>query len=155
MVQRGNEHGLSFVEVLVSLAVLSFIALSVMTMVTTAVHLNKLSEERSIATALAAERIQQMKALDYQSAANYTNYSVPGETAAALERGAESVEGTIDGKPWVQKPFPYQGKCLAWLREAMPPPLSQPPMTHQSWRAIPDELVRLGRETQLLSCWQP
>ncbi|MFQ5416096.1 MAG: glutathione S-transferase C-terminal domain-containing protein [Myxococcota bacterium] len=38
--------------------------------------------------------------------------------AAALERGAARVEGRIDGKPWVQKPFPYQGKCLAWLREA-------------------------------------
>ena len=21
-------------------------------------------------------------------------------------------------KPWIQKPFPYQGKCLRWLREA-------------------------------------
>jgi glutathione S-transferase len=38
--------------------------------------------------------------------------------ADALERGAERVEGTVDGRPWVQKPFPYQGKCLAWLREA-------------------------------------
>jgi glutathione S-transferase len=38
--------------------------------------------------------------------------------AAALESGAEQMEATIDGKPWVQKPFPYQGKCLRWLREA-------------------------------------
>jgi glutathione S-transferase len=38
--------------------------------------------------------------------------------AAALERGAERVECTIDGRPWEQKPFPYQRKCLAWLREA-------------------------------------
>lgn len=37
--------------------------------------------------------------------------------AAALQRGVESVETTIDGKPWVQRPFPYQGKCLMWLRE--------------------------------------
>ncbi len=37
--------------------------------------------------------------------------------SAALERGAERVEGTIDGRPWVQRPFPYQGKCLRWLRE--------------------------------------
>jgi glutathione S-transferase len=36
--------------------------------------------------------------------------------ADALERGAERVECAIDGKPWVQKPFPYQGKCLAALR---------------------------------------
>ena len=38
--------------------------------------------------------------------------------AEALARGAERVEGTIDGRRWVQQPFPYQGKCLRWLREA-------------------------------------
>ncbi|MGH3054949.1 MAG: glutathione S-transferase, partial [Gaiellaceae bacterium] len=38
--------------------------------------------------------------------------------AAALKKGAERVDCTIDGKPWVQQPFPYQGKCLQWLREA-------------------------------------
>jgi len=37
--------------------------------------------------------------------------------AAALERGAEQVVCTIDGRPWVQRTFPYQGKCLRWLRE--------------------------------------
>jgi glutathione S-transferase len=37
--------------------------------------------------------------------------------ADALARGAEKVECTIDGRPWVQKPFPYQGKCLRALRE--------------------------------------
>jgi len=37
--------------------------------------------------------------------------------ADALARGAEQVECTLDGRPWVQKPFPYQGKCLRWLRE--------------------------------------
>jgi glutathione S-transferase len=37
--------------------------------------------------------------------------------AAALEAGAEQVECEIDGQKWVQKPFPYQGKCLRWLRE--------------------------------------
>ncbi len=35
----------------------------------------------------------------------------------ALAAGAEQVETTIDGRPWVQKPFPYQGKCLGWIRE--------------------------------------
>ncbi len=38
--------------------------------------------------------------------------------AEALERGAERVECTIAGQKWVQKPFPDQGKCLRWLREA-------------------------------------
>lgn len=37
--------------------------------------------------------------------------------AKALQAGAERVECEIDGRPWVQKPFPYQGKCLMWLRE--------------------------------------
>ena len=36
--------------------------------------------------------------------------------AAALEAGAEKVECEIDGAPWVQQPFPYQGRCLAELR---------------------------------------
>lgn len=37
--------------------------------------------------------------------------------AKALRSGAERVETEIDGKPWIQQPFPYQGKCLQWLRE--------------------------------------
>ncbi|MBX3504225.1 MAG: glutathione S-transferase N-terminal domain-containing protein [Parvibaculum sp.] len=37
--------------------------------------------------------------------------------AKALTAGAEKVETEIDGRPWVQQPFPYQGKCLQWLRE--------------------------------------
>ncbi len=38
--------------------------------------------------------------------------------ADALARGADQVETEIAGRPWVQKPFPYQGKCLAWLRDS-------------------------------------
>ncbi len=37
--------------------------------------------------------------------------------AAALESGSERVECRIDGTRWVQQPFPYQAKCLRWLRE--------------------------------------
>ena len=37
--------------------------------------------------------------------------------ADALTRGAERVECEVDGRPWVQRPFPYQAKCLAALRE--------------------------------------
>jgi len=37
--------------------------------------------------------------------------------AAALERGEKQVECQIDGRPWVQQSFPYQAKCLRWLRE--------------------------------------
>jgi glutathione S-transferase len=38
--------------------------------------------------------------------------------AAALASGADRVECAIDGRPFAQAPFPYQGKCLAALREA-------------------------------------
>ena len=38
--------------------------------------------------------------------------------AAALENGVDRLETVIDGQPWEQKPFPYQGKCLRWLQEA-------------------------------------
>jgi glutathione S-transferase len=38
--------------------------------------------------------------------------------AEAVERKAEQVETEISGRPWVQKPFPYQRKCLGWLRES-------------------------------------
>ncbi|MEW6268416.1 MAG: glutathione S-transferase family protein [Thermodesulfobacteriota bacterium] len=34
----------------------------------------------------------------------------------ALARGADAVVCRIDGARWEQKPFPYQGKCLRWLR---------------------------------------
>jgi glutathione S-transferase len=37
---------------------------------------------------------------------------------AALDAGAEQVEAEIAGKRWVQRPFPYQRKCLRWLRES-------------------------------------
>jgi glutathione S-transferase len=37
--------------------------------------------------------------------------------AKALARGADEVRVTIDAKPWVQQPFPYQGRCLKWLRD--------------------------------------
>jgi glutathione S-transferase len=38
--------------------------------------------------------------------------------ARALANGASEVRCEIDGLPWVQQPFPYQGKCLKWMREA-------------------------------------
>jgi glutathione S-transferase len=45
--------------------------------------------------------------------------------AAAMAAGGDRVECEIDGQPWVQEPFPYQAKCLRWLREeyaALPDP---------------------------------
>ncbi len=38
--------------------------------------------------------------------------------ARALATGANEVDAVVDDKPWRQPPFPYQGKCLKWLRDA-------------------------------------
>ena len=38
--------------------------------------------------------------------------------ARAVAEGADAFEAVVDGKPWVQRPFPYQAKCVKWLREA-------------------------------------
>jgi hypothetical protein len=35
----------------------------------------------------------------------------------AVEEGATQVRTEIDGKEWVQEPFPYQAKCLQWIRQ--------------------------------------
>ena len=36
---------------------------------------------------------------------------------SAVKAKAEQVRAEVDGQPWVQNPFPYQAKCLGWLRE--------------------------------------
>lgn len=38
--------------------------------------------------------------------------------AQALQAGADKVETQVEGLPWTQQPFPYQGKCVQWLRES-------------------------------------
>lgn len=38
--------------------------------------------------------------------------------AEAIEHGRPQVETEIAGRAWVQQPFPYQRKCLGWLRES-------------------------------------
>ena len=38
--------------------------------------------------------------------------------ASALAAGADEVVCEIDGQEYRQGPFPYQGKCLGWVREA-------------------------------------
>ncbi len=37
--------------------------------------------------------------------------------AQAVMAGAQSFETTIDGRPWTQPTFPYQAKCLKWIRD--------------------------------------
>ncbi len=80
---RRSQSGMTLMELVVSMGVLSFIALSVATMVSTSVHLDKMAQERSVATSLAAERMMQMTSLPFQLPANYTQYQLAEETAAA------------------------------------------------------------------------
>ena len=37
--------------------------------------------------------------------------------ARALDSGADRVEAEVDGELWTQRPFPYQAKCLQWVRQ--------------------------------------
>lgn len=37
--------------------------------------------------------------------------------AEALAAGEKEMRAEVDGQPWVQPSFPYQGKCLWWLNE--------------------------------------
>jgi hypothetical protein len=36
--------------------------------------------------------------------------------ARALQAGEKQFETIIDGKRWEQPSFPYQGRCLAWIK---------------------------------------
>ncbi len=38
--------------------------------------------------------------------------------AHAVMTGADEVRTEVDGQPWTQQPFPYQAKCLGWLRQS-------------------------------------
>ncbi len=37
--------------------------------------------------------------------------------ASALQAGEKTWEAEIDGAPWTQQTFPYQGKCLTWINQ--------------------------------------
>jgi glutathione S-transferase len=36
--------------------------------------------------------------------------------SAAIDQGLDQVTTEVEGKVWTQQPFPYQAKCLQWLR---------------------------------------
>jgi hypothetical protein len=38
--------------------------------------------------------------------------------ARAVMSGAAEVTAQVDGQVWTQNPFPYQAKCLGWLRQS-------------------------------------
>ncbi len=81
--QRSRESGMTLIEVMVSLALLGLVAVGIMTMLVASIRQNKLAEMRSIATGLAAGRLQQVVSHPYMGASSYTEYKLPEETAAA------------------------------------------------------------------------
>lgn len=81
--RHSKETGLTIVELIVSLGILSFIALSVTTMVTTSMHLDKLAQERSIATSLSSERIMQITSRPFKVVGDVADYALPEETVLA------------------------------------------------------------------------
>ncbi|MCH2567784.1 MAG: hypothetical protein MKZ98_04385, partial [Pseudomonadales bacterium] len=36
--------------------------------------------------------------------------------ARAIDQGIEEVNTEVEGARWIQQPFPYQARCLSWLR---------------------------------------
>lgn len=95
-----SEQGMSLVEVLVGLLLLAFIALGVMTFLGSVMKQNQLSLERSIATGIASERIQQITSMPYQTSANFAKYKLPEETATAGTPATLTTPvGSVPGEP--------------------------------------------------------
>ena len=78
-----SERGMTLIEVLIALAILGFVSLAIMNMISLSLHLDGIAKERSIATSLASARIQRLASMPLQIAADYTNYLLPEETATA------------------------------------------------------------------------
>ena len=78
--RRQSERGMTLVEVLLSLALLSFVVLGSISLLTVSTRQNNLAKNRSIATNLAAERLDHLTATSYHDAADYAAYLLPGET---------------------------------------------------------------------------
>ena len=78
-----SEGGMTLIEVLVALAIMGFVSLAIMNMISLSLHLDGIAKERSIATSLASARIQRLTSMPLQISADYANYLLPEETAAA------------------------------------------------------------------------
>jgi type II secretory pathway pseudopilin PulG len=74
---------MTLIEVLVSLTILLVVGLGAVQLLVFSMRLNSLASQRSVATGLASERIQQLVSQRYQGVANYLNYKLPYETASA------------------------------------------------------------------------
>jgi len=95
-----KERGLSLIEVLVALLLLSFVALGSVSLLTVSLKQNKLAGRRSEATSLALERLDNIMAQEFQGSTTYANYALPGEVVLAGPPATlTSNYGTIPGFP--------------------------------------------------------
>ncbi len=83
LASRRSEAGMTLVEVMVCVALLGFVTVGIMALLTVAMRQNKLAQMRSVATGLGSGRIQQITSLTYQGSATYLKYKLPYEVAAA------------------------------------------------------------------------
>lgn len=77
----GSAKGFTLVEALVSVALLGFVAMGVMGLLSTVIRQNKLAKERSTATALASERLNEITAQPFRASVDYLRYKLPEESA--------------------------------------------------------------------------
>ena len=97
---RKTERGFTLVEMLVSILLLAFVALGSVSLLTVSLHQNKLAGKRSVATSLAAERIEELTSQRYQPSETFQNYEVPGEVSATGPPATLTADyGAIPGNP--------------------------------------------------------
>lgn len=95
-----SQSGMSLVEVMVSLTILLIVGLATAQLMAKSMQINQLAQQRSMATGMAAERIQQLSSQRFQPASTYTNYLLPGEVAAAgPPQTLTATYGSIPGYP--------------------------------------------------------
>lgn len=93
-----SQRGMTLVEVLGAILLLAFVALGTASLTIYATRENKLATERTVATNLAAERIERLMALPYQGPAHYANYALPYEVVSAGPPKTFTADyGTIPG----------------------------------------------------------
>ncbi len=95
-----QQQGMTLVEVLIAMVLLGFVTLGSVSVLSATLNQNKLAQQRSLATNLAAERIELLTSERFRSAAAFATYAEPGEVAAAGPPGTLTADyGSIPGYP--------------------------------------------------------
>lgn len=95
-----GQRGLSLVEVLVALGILSFITLGIVSLLGISITQNNLAQHRSTATGLAEERLDLLTSMAFQPPAGFASYALPGEVVeAGPPRRLTADYGSIPGFP--------------------------------------------------------